>query len=553
MTAADFTVRCTEAEFAFEMAEDVPAGPTYTAESIKEFIGTALPSIEIVDHRYHNWQVVGAPSLLADNAIHGAWVVGEPYAGWREIDFATHPVALTINGQRTLTGTGAAVLGNPLTVVAWLANELPRFGRRFRRGDRITTGRHDRHLPGAARGPADRRLRQTRPRRDGVRVKLNSRAASVFTPPTRRSILYRNPSVGIRLATGSPTGDSPMLPSLLVAAAVTAPAAPIPRDTLPNTTGPAPRVLAVKADTSGTVWVTGQIYQKRKIKQNIMVIENGKQVMKQQEREVMTSSYLHKTLGDFGGKFVTADGTPITTDEATKRAKDGAVILISADGKPIDKSWLKAVRPDTVVMLAEGLGNIVFQYGAAPMPMTADPRLVMLCTNDQGAVRLPVNPNGGNANGNQIYYENLGGGRVIRGQVMVQSIDISGSSAPGQAQATKPAGSDGKKALEDIKFEAYDLNGKLIPKAVALKRLKAGGLALVAGDNRFPDANYFKAFRGELIVLVSPELVFPAGTPNPFDVQTKSTAPAPTAPVQAPAIQIKPAILKRAAAAPPPP
>lgn len=140
LRAADFTVRCTEAEFAFEMADDVPAGPTYTAESIQPFIATTLPSIEIVDHRYHNWQTVGAPSLLADNAIHGAWVVGEPYSEWRNLDLATHPVVLTINGQRTLTGSGAAVLGNPLSVVAWLANELPKFGRRLRRGDQITTG-----------------------------------------------------------------------------------------------------------------------------------------------------------------------------------------------------------------------------------------------------------------------------------------------------------------------------------------------------------------------------------------------------------------------------
>jgi 2-keto-4-pentenoate hydratase len=135
-----FTVRCSEAEFGFEMADDVPAGPAYTAETIREFIGAALPSIEVVDHRYHDWQAVGAPSLLADNAIHGAWVAGEPYPGWREIDFARHPVALTINGGRTLTGSGAAVLGNPLNVVAWLANELPKFGRQLRRGDRVTTG-----------------------------------------------------------------------------------------------------------------------------------------------------------------------------------------------------------------------------------------------------------------------------------------------------------------------------------------------------------------------------------------------------------------------------
>jgi 2-keto-4-pentenoate hydratase len=67
-------------------------------------------------------------------------VAGEPYPGWRDLDFPRHPVALTINDSRTLTGSGAAVLGDPLGVVAWLANELPKFGRRLSRGDRITTG-----------------------------------------------------------------------------------------------------------------------------------------------------------------------------------------------------------------------------------------------------------------------------------------------------------------------------------------------------------------------------------------------------------------------------
>jgi 2-keto-4-pentenoate hydratase len=140
LRAADFTFRCVEAEFGFEMAADVPAGPHYTAESIRELIGTAFPAIEIVDHRYHDWKTVGAPSLLADNAIHGAWITGEPYPDWRSIDFATHPVKLVVNGTKTFPGSGAAVLGNPLNVVAWLANELPKFGRRLRQGDRITTG-----------------------------------------------------------------------------------------------------------------------------------------------------------------------------------------------------------------------------------------------------------------------------------------------------------------------------------------------------------------------------------------------------------------------------
>jgi 2-keto-4-pentenoate hydratase len=140
LPSSEFTVRCPEVEFGFEMADDVPAGATYTPETIAPLIGRVVPGLEIVDHRYHDWKTVGAPSLLADNAIHGAWVAGEPVAAWRHVDFATHPTALIVNGTRTFPGSGAAVLGNPLNVVAWLANELPKFGRGLRRGDRITTG-----------------------------------------------------------------------------------------------------------------------------------------------------------------------------------------------------------------------------------------------------------------------------------------------------------------------------------------------------------------------------------------------------------------------------
>jgi len=141
LSASDFTIRCVEAEFGFEVGEDVPAiGKAYTAETVKEYLSAALPSLEIVDHRYHDWSKVGAPCLVADNAIHGAWVEGERFSNWRTLDFAHHPLTVFVNGAAFATGSGAAVLGNPLTVVAWLANELPRYGGKLLRGDRITTG-----------------------------------------------------------------------------------------------------------------------------------------------------------------------------------------------------------------------------------------------------------------------------------------------------------------------------------------------------------------------------------------------------------------------------
>jgi hypothetical protein len=309
----------------------------------------------------------------------------------------------------------------------------------------------------------------------------------------------------------------------------------------------------VKANEGGGVTIIATVYEKRKVQQQFFVIENGKQVMKQQETEVMTQTYIQKELGEFGGKFKTADGATLTPEQATKRVKDGATILITADGKPIDPGWLRVVGTDTVVMFTSELAQAHFQYGHSALPSTPNPRLVMLGTDSKGNVRIPVNPNGANV----AYYDEFGGFqnnvRVFRGGGMggrmvvmngnIMPVDGDGS----DPTPTKPAGADGKKPLEDIRFDAYDLTGKLIPKAEAMKRLKAGGLVLFAGDNRFPDTEYLKAFREDMIVLVSAEFVFPPGTPNPFDAPAKQVAPpavkpaAPAAPQAAiaPAVQIQ--------------
>jgi 2-keto-4-pentenoate hydratase len=141
LPAAAFTLRIVEAEFGFEMAEDVPPSiAPYTAETITPFIATAIPAIEVVDHRFHDWRLVGAPSLAADNAIHGAWVAGEPVRDWTALDLSRHPVTVIVNGAPWREGSGANVLGNPLNVVAWLANELPKHGRMLRGGERVSTG-----------------------------------------------------------------------------------------------------------------------------------------------------------------------------------------------------------------------------------------------------------------------------------------------------------------------------------------------------------------------------------------------------------------------------
>ncbi len=356
-----------------------------------------------------------------------------------------------------------------------------------------------------------------------------------------------------------------MYPSLVLSAALIAPAAPVPRDTVPSTPGPAPRVLALKADASGAVRVIGNTPVKVTVTNTHFVIENAvengqqvqRQVQKQVEQDIVTTQYVNKSLADFNAKFTTADGSPLTLDEATSRVKNGATVLASSDGKPIAKAWLRAVSPDTVVMVADGLAHLQPQVGGGTLPTTPAPRLAMLGTDESGKLMTactsaPLTANAGGYYGGDLMIERGGlrGGRVVR------DLDYS---------YIGPAPSNAKvilKPLADVKFDAYDVNGKLIPRGEALKRLAAGGMVLVAGDSRLPDENYTKAFREDVLILVSPELVLP--TP-PIDQTKKKDAakdgdpkaqPIPPAIQPLPAIKpaIRPAIIKggRAAAVPAP-
>lgn len=342
-----------------------------------------------------------------------------------------------------------------------------------------------------------------------------------------------------------------MLPTLLVAATLTAPGAPIPKETLPNPVGPAPRILAVRANETGSVWISAIVFEKRKIQIQFWVMENGKQVLKQQEQEQIFSTYIQKTLGEFSGKFSTADGTTLTSEQASKLVKDGGTILIAPEGKPVDPSWLRTVSGDTVVMYTDELTYAHFQFGHSELPKTHAPRLVLLGTDEKGSVRVPVNPSpstanlinddfGGFQNGNMRVIRN--GARVVMVNGNFMQIDTEGSGTG----PTKPVGPDGKKALEDIRFDAFDMSGKLIPKADALKRLKAGGFALFSGDKRFPDTEYLKAFREDTIVLASADFVFAPGAPNPYDPQPKNAAPA--ANLVAPGVVVAPALAPPVAA-----
>jgi len=141
LSASDTFMRVVETELAFRLARDVPfrEGP-YTAETIEPAVADLVPSLEIVDSVWEDWESVGAHHLIADNACHAALVLGEPSPDWRDVDLAAYEVSVSMNGGEALHGKGANVLGHPFNALAWLANDLASLGRELKAGEIVSTG-----------------------------------------------------------------------------------------------------------------------------------------------------------------------------------------------------------------------------------------------------------------------------------------------------------------------------------------------------------------------------------------------------------------------------
>lgn len=141
VNAQDFSMRLIEAEFSFQMADDLPQeGAPYDREAVADAVAAVLPSIELVDTRYTVWTEVPLPSLISDNGCNSGWVRGKSTEAWRHIDLASHEVRLRVNGAEKLSGSGAAVLGHPLNSLVWLANTLCEQGKQLKAGELVSTG-----------------------------------------------------------------------------------------------------------------------------------------------------------------------------------------------------------------------------------------------------------------------------------------------------------------------------------------------------------------------------------------------------------------------------
>ena len=127
-----------EGELAFVLGHDL-IGPGVTAVAAARAVAGVTPALEIIDSRIANWKITLADTV-ADNASCGRVMLSGGLTSIDGLDLRLIGMALERNGEIVETGAGAAVLGNPLRCVAWLANKLAQFGEGLRAGDVVLAG-----------------------------------------------------------------------------------------------------------------------------------------------------------------------------------------------------------------------------------------------------------------------------------------------------------------------------------------------------------------------------------------------------------------------------
>jgi 2-keto-4-pentenoate hydratase len=127
-----------EAEIAFVLGSGL-AGPGVTVLDARRAIAGMVAAMEIVDSRFADWRIKLADTV-ADLASNGAVATSSRLVPLDGLDPRLIGMVMTRRGELIETAAGAAALGDPVAVVAWLANTLGTMGVALEPGHLVMTG-----------------------------------------------------------------------------------------------------------------------------------------------------------------------------------------------------------------------------------------------------------------------------------------------------------------------------------------------------------------------------------------------------------------------------
>ena len=142
LRAADFLQLGLECEIAVRLGADLGGHEGgHDRESVAPAVAEVMASVEIVEHRFRDFTEVSTPSLVADDFFSCGCVLGAPVAPEQVGDLAALSGGFRIDGAAAeQTGEGAAILGHPLTALAWLADHAAERATPLRAGQVVTLG-----------------------------------------------------------------------------------------------------------------------------------------------------------------------------------------------------------------------------------------------------------------------------------------------------------------------------------------------------------------------------------------------------------------------------
>jgi 2-keto-4-pentenoate hydratase len=127
-----------EPEVAFILGADLP-GEDCTEHDVIGATEAVTAALELIDSRIVDWKI-GLTDTIADNASSAGFVLGSGRVKPADVDLRDIPVMLRRNDEPVGLGRSDAVLGNPVTSVAWLARKVATFGVRLKAGHVILPG-----------------------------------------------------------------------------------------------------------------------------------------------------------------------------------------------------------------------------------------------------------------------------------------------------------------------------------------------------------------------------------------------------------------------------
>jgi 2-keto-4-pentenoate hydratase len=131
-----------ETEICFRVTAGIETATT--AEQVRGAVDYCYPAFELVEKRCPVYDLGVA---LADNAEHAAIVLGAPVKVTPGIAFGQEAATLVINNEEMGSGSGAAILGDPINSILWMNNKLRQFGRTLKPGEFVMTGSLIRQFP----------------------------------------------------------------------------------------------------------------------------------------------------------------------------------------------------------------------------------------------------------------------------------------------------------------------------------------------------------------------------------------------------------------------